>query len=399
MAGDQRGDGLRAQLTRPPSPQQPAQLRVELTVEGESPFEPMKPIEFAARAEPWRQDLEYRYHFGDGPPTGWLRDSRFPHTYAGPGSYQVFVEVRPGQRLLAAQDAVRSNVLQVRVVRKEEALPAPPSTSGNRVPSKVIAPAGEPKPEQPGARPDVRHPPSTSGNRVPSKVIAPAGEPKPEQPGAGLDVRPPEAQTGEAVSESPPASVTGVLRAEHRLLLEADTRTPQAGGRVRFTWHVEPALEGLLYLVEFGDSESAWVSHTVAEHTYARPGEYRVLIRARIGGGEVQSNDVTVAVRAADQGPFYLLIAVALAAAGAIVGAWCIIVRFRRRKNAPADDEVSTETSVVVKPHQDPGTQEVEFAAPDSEGSEVRLLPVPDRGEQAMEQGFIIRKKGGGNNE
>ena len=366
MAGDQRGDGLRAQLTRPPSPQQPAQLRVELTVEGESPFEPMKPIEFAARAEPWRQDLEYRYHFGDGPPTGWLRDSRFPHTYAGPGSYQVFVEVRPGQRLLAVQDAVRSNVLQVRVVRKEEAMPAPPSTSGNR---------------------------------VPSKVIAPAGEPKPEQPGAGLDVRPPEAQTGEAVSESPPASVTGVLRAEHRLLLEADTRTPQAGGRVRFTWHVEPALEGLLYLVEFGDSESAWVSHTVAEHTYARPGEYRVLIRARIGGGEVQSNDVTVAVRAADQGPFYLLIAVALAAAGAIVGAWCIIVRFRRRKNAPADDEVSTETSVVVKPHQDLGTQEVEFAAPDSEGSEVRLLPVPDRGEQAMEQGFIIRKKGGGNNE
>ena len=201
------------------------------------------------------------------------------------------------------------------------------------------------------------------------------------------------------VAESRPVRITVAPRAEHRLLLEADTRTPEVNGRVRFTWHIEPTLEGLLYLVEFGDSESAWVSQTVAEHAYARPGEYRALIRARIGGGEVQSNDVIVAVRAADQGPLYLLVAIVLAAAGAMLGGWRVIVRFRRRKNAPADDGVSTETSVVVRAHQDPGTQEVEATAPDSEGSEVRLLPVPDRGEQAMEQGFIIRKKGGGNNE
>jgi hypothetical protein len=64
MTGERWGAGLRAQLTRPPTPQ-PAQLRVELTAEGETPFEPMKPIQFAVRAEPWRQDLEYRYSFGD----------------------------------------------------------------------------------------------------------------------------------------------------------------------------------------------------------------------------------------------------------------------------------------------------------------------------------------------
>ena len=96
---------------------------MELTVEGETPFEPMKPIQFAARAEPWRQDLEYRYSFGDGPPTGWLRDSRFPHTYTSPGSYQVFVEVRPTRGATAASDSVKSNVLSVQVLRKEESVP------------------------------------------------------------------------------------------------------------------------------------------------------------------------------------------------------------------------------------------------------------------------------------
>ena len=53
----------------------------------------------------------------------------------------------------------------------------------------------------------------------------------------------------------------------------------------------------------------------MAEHAYVRPGGFVLLMRARIGGGEVQSNDVIVAVRAADQGPLYLLVAIVLAAA------------------------------------------------------------------------------------
>jgi hypothetical protein len=493
---EQWGEGLRAQLRRPP-PSQPATLRVELTAEGETPFEPMKPIQFAARAEPWRQDLEYRYSFGDGPPTGWLRDSRFPHIYTSPGSYQVFVEVRPTRGSSAASDSVKSNVLTVQVLRKEESIPvrlemldSPPFQVGQSL--RFAA-----RFEQAGAKLEyqfhfgdgrssawtrenvARHvyagegtyqavasvreqpregrpaPSSTSSNRLMIRVVVQPGPPKPEHLVARLDASPLEVQAGEPVrlrasvepetegleftfefgdgqesprqaeaatehrytnpgafevlvrahkgermlAESRPVRITVAPRVEHRLLLEVDTRAPEVGGRVRFTWRVEPPLEGVLYLVEFGDSESTWVSQPVAEHAYVRPGEYRVLIRARIGGGEVQSNDVIVAVRAADQGPLYVLIAVVLAAAGAMVGAWRMIVRFTRRKSACADDGASTETSVVVRPHRDPGTQEVEPAAPDSEGSEVRLLPVPDRGKQAMEQGFIIRKKGGGSHE
>jgi hypothetical protein len=427
MTGERWGAGLRAQLTRPPTPQ-PAQLRVELTAEGETPFEPMKPIQFAVRAEPWRQDLEYRYSFGDGPPTGWLRDSRFPHTYNSPGSYQVFVEVRPTRGPTAASDSVKSNALTVQVLRKEESIPAHPSTGSNRVPVRVVAQPGPPKPgapkpeQSPVARLEIYPPEAQTGEPVRLRAFVepetegleftfefgdglesprqaePAAEHRYSNPGAyEVLVR---AHKGDRiVAESRPVRITVAPRAEHRLLLEADTRTPQVGGRVRFTWRVEPPLEGVLYLVEFGDSESAWVSQPLAEHAYARPGEHRVLIRARIGGGEVQSNDVIVAVRTADQGPPYVFIAAVLAAAGAMVGVWRIIVRFRRRKSTRADDGAPTETSVVVRPHHDPGTQEVEPSAPDSESSEVRLLPVPDRGEQAMEQGYIIRKKGGGSHE
>ena len=425
---------------------------MELTAEGEGPFEPMKPIEFAARAEPWKHDLEYRYHFGDGPPTGWLRDSRYPHTYAGPGSYQVFVEVRPAQRPGAGQDAVRSNVLPVRVLRKEERGTAPPSTNDSRVRPSVTVPPAETKAERAAARPELRHPPpTTSDDRVPARAVAPPGEPRLQERTARLDVRPQEAQTGEpvrfqvfvephteglgfsfdfgdgqasprqaetvaehrytspgtygalvkvyredrVVAESKPAPVTVSPQPEHRLLLEATTRNPEVGDRVRLMWRVEPPLEGVLYLVDFGDGESVWVPQAATEHAYARPGEYRILVRARIGGGEIRSNDLVVAVRAADQGPFYLLITLASGAALALVVAWRVIVRLRRRKRARRANETSPMSSVVVKPHGDPGTQVVVSEVQDAAGPEIRLNPVIDKGQQVMEQGLIIRANRG----
>ena len=397
---------------------QPAQLRVELTAEGERPFEPTKPIQFAARAEPWTQDLEYRYDFGDGQPTGWLRDSRYPHTYAAPGSYQVFVEVRPSRRAPAAQEPVRSNVLSLRVVQKSEPAPAPSPPVSDRVPSRVIAPPRTAVPEQPVARLAVHPPEVETGEPVRLQVFV---EPHTEGLGFSFDfgdgqASPRQAETvaehrytspgtygalvkvyreDRVVAESKPAPVTVSPRPEHRLLLEATTRNPEVGDRVRFMWRVEPPLEGVLYLVDFGDGESVWVPQAATEHAYARPGEYRILVRAKIGGGEIRSNDFVVTVRAADQGPLYLLITLASGAALALVVAWRVIVRLRRRKKAGRANETSPMSSVVVKPHGDPGTQVVVSEVQDAAGPEIRLNPVIDKGQQVMEQGLIIRANRG----
>ena len=416
LQAQQSGEPLRTQLTRPPS-SQPAQLRVELTAEGEGPFEPMKPIQFAARAEPWTQDLEYRYHFGDGQPTGWLRDSRYPHTYASPGSYQVFVEVRSPHLRAAAPDPARSNVLFIRVLQRGEPSPAPSPPVSDRVPSRVIVPPRTAAPEQPVVRLAVRPLEVQTGEPALFQALVEPltggleytfdfgdGQESPRQTDAlaehrysvqGTFAARVRAYRGERmVAESPATTVTVAARPEHRLLLEATTRSPEVGSRVRFMWRAEPPLEGLLYLVDFGDGESVWAPQAATEHAYAQPGEYRALVRARIGGGEVRSNDLVVAVRAADQGPLYLFISAALAAVVVMVGAWRVAARLRRRK-AERATEASPTSSVVVTPHSDPGTQVVVSGEQGTEGPEIRLNPVVDKGRQVMEQGLIIRANRG----
>ncbi len=487
---------FRTQTRKSPSPQ-PTQLQVELMVEGDTPFEPNKPVQFAVRAEPWAQELEYLYYFGDGPPTGWLRDSRFPHTYTRPGSYQVYVEVRLRPGLGTAMGPTKSNVLTIHIQRREEAisvrlemLDGPPFQVGKAlrlvarpertasvleyqfhfgdgrssawtresVATHVYEEAGTYQAvvsirEQ--AREGRPASGSTSSNRVLISVGAQSESSRPKQLLVRLNALPPEVQVGEPVrlkasiepeaegldcifefgdehqserqaertaeyryatpgvyealvrvykgdrmvAESASARITVASpRPEHMLFLEADTRDPQVNGRVRFTWRIEPPLEGVLYLVEFGDSESAWVSQGAAEHAYTRPGEYRVLIRAKIGGKEIRSNDVLVIAHEAEQSFIYILIAIALGVAGATVAVWGIVARTKRRKRVATDLDgtagtASVHASVVVRPHPDPGLQEVEFASPGPKEFEVRLQPVHDRGTQVMDQGFIKLKK------
>jgi hypothetical protein len=196
------------------------------------------------------------------------------------------------------------------------------------------------------------------------------------------------------VGESPAATVTVAGRPEHRLLLEATMRSPEVGDRVRFMWRVEPPLEGLLYLVDFGDGESVWAPQAATEHAYKQPGEYRALVRAKIGGGEIRSNDLMVAVRAADRGALYLFVSAALAALVVMVGIWRVASGLRRGK-AARTNESSPASGVVVTPHGDPGTQVVLAGVRDTEGPEVRLQPVIDKGRQVMEQGLIIRANRG----
>lgn len=377
----------------------------------------MKPLQFAARAEPWTQDLEYRYHFGDGQPTGWLRDSRYPHAYAGPGSYQVFVEVRSPRRAAAAPDPVRSNVLLVRVLQGREPAPAPSPPVSDRVPSRVIVPPRTPVAQQPVARLAAHPPEAGTGEPVRLRVYVepltegldftfdfgdgqesprqaePVAEHRYSSPGTyGVTVK--VHREERVVAESRPVPVTVSPRPEHRLLLEATTRNPEVGGRVRFMWRVEPPLEGLLYLVDFGDGESVWVPQAATEHAFKQPGEYRILVRTKIGGGELRSNDLVVAVSAADHGPLYLLICGVLAALVVLVGVWRVVARFRRR-TAERTNQTSPTSSVTVLPHGDPGVQLVLSGGQDAGGPEIRLKPAVDKGKQVMEQGLIIRANRG----
>jgi hypothetical protein len=90
-------------------------------------------------------------------------------------------------------------------------------------------------------------------------------------------------------------------------------------------------------------------------------------------------------------------LAIALGAAGVVLLIWRISAGARNKKHAKAVEAGSAEIKVVVRPHKDLGTHQLEFSAPAATGFDVRLQPVPDSGEQVMEQGIIIHKRKEGN--
>ena len=164
---------------------------------------------------------------------------------------------------------------------------------------------------------------------------------------------------------------------------------------MRFTWRVEPPVEGVLYHVDFGDNYGGWVSEVSAEHAYRNPGAYRVLLKARIGGRDAQSNEIVVTVKEAVPGWLPIGLAATLAAVGAAVLAWLIIARVRNKKQRKAvkAGPGPVGTTVVVRSHKDLGTRSLEFSTQVSPGLEVRLQPAPDSGKQIMEHGVTIRRR------
>ena len=196
------------------------------------------------------------------------------------------------------------------------------------------------------------------------------------------------------VAESRPVSITVMPGVSHRLFLETGAGNPDITGRVRFTWRIEPPVAGVLYHVDFGDGDGGWTSEAGAEHPYKDSGVYRALLRARIGGKDIQSNEVVVTVREAVRSWLYMPLAIGLGAAGSVALVWWIIARARKRKRGGAAKAGSIGTPMAVRVHKDLGTFQVEFSLPFPSGNaDVRVKPVPDSGEQAIEQGIVIHKR------
>jgi PKD repeat protein len=488
----EQGTGLRAQSERP-SPGRPTQFRVELLVEGDPPFEPNRPIQFAALAEPWGQNLEYRYSFGDGPPTGWLGDSRFPHSYTNPGTYRVYVEVRTKPGLLAATDLWKSNIVRVQVAQKEaaisvnlETLERPPFKVGESLRFAARAEAAGLRLEYQFIFGDGRSsawmrentvhyaykaagtyqavvfvrgqslegqgaPSATINGRAMLRVVIEPDPVRDSQQAVRLDAHPVEVRPGEevrleahmepiaeefefvfgfgdgeqserqaagttfhryrnpgtyaafvriyrggrALTESQAVNITVTPGITHRLVLEANTTNPGTKERVRFTWRVEPPAEGVLYLVDFGDSYGGWVSEVSAEHAYRDRGAYRVLLKARIGGKDVQSNEIVVTVKEVVPDWLLIVLVATLAAVGAALLAWLTIARVRNKKQRKVvkAGPGPVGTMVVVHAYKDSGIRSLEFSTPVSQGVEVRFQPAPDSGKQMMEHGVTIRRR------
>ncbi len=359
------------------------------------PFLVGEPLRFAARTERTRLRLEQQFLFGDGRATTWTRENVVQHAYTKPGTYQavVFVREQPleGQSTPAAASVGRAMLTVV--------IQAGPLTDGQQ----AVTLAAYPAEIQAGAplRLQARMEPGVEGavfmfdfgdGQRSESLPDDATVHRYTNPGTYVTfVR--VYKGDKLVGESQPVNINVTPRITHRLLLHANTTNPGSMEQVRFTWNVEPYVSGVLYHIDFGDGNSGWISEAQAEHRYRASGEYRVLLKARIGETDIQSNELVVTVREVVRPWLYLSLAIALGTVGASALAWHIIARARKRKTRKTPKAESVDTIVDVRPHVDPGTQQLEFSTPVGTGSDVRFQPVPDIGEQVMERGISAPKR------
>ncbi len=171
-----------------------------------------------------------------------------------------------------------------------------------------------------------------------------------------------------------------------QLLLRATNMAYRTMERVSFAWHIEPFVAGVLYYISFGDGYGGWVSETEAEHGYRQSGAYRVLLRARVGGRDIQSNEILVTVQEVVRPLLYRWLAAILGVVGAVLVTSYVFVSARSKEGGTTAKADTRSTAVLVRPHKDTGVCRLEFSTRAAVASDVRFHPVVDTGVQLMEQ-------------
>jgi hypothetical protein len=171
-----------------------------------------------------------------------------------------------------------------------------------------------------------------------------------------------------------------------QLILSATNMAYRTMERVSFTWHIEPFVAGVLYYISFGDGYGGWVSETDADHGYRQSGSYRVLLRARVGGTDIQSNEILVTVQEVVRPLLYRWLAAILGAVGAVLVISYVFVSARKKEGESTARADTRFTAALVRPHKDTGVCRLEFSTRAAVASDVRFQPVVDMGVQLMEQ-------------
>lgn len=86
------------------------------------------------------------------------------------------------------------------------------------------------------------------------------------------------------IAESEPIEIQVVPQIVYGVTLRADKDNPFPGESVQFFGDLQPERDGAEYWFDFGDgSNSGWTISNETEHTYERPGRYRVIMEAKAG--------------------------------------------------------------------------------------------------------------------
>jgi len=296
-------------------PQQSDEFRIYLELASNPPFYVGQPVRFSLITETEQPGLQYRYNFGDGSISDWIREKEVEHVYLEARTYEVVAFARfaaEGRRIKKERAAtiIESNVVTIRIqepqprpqvsvhleadrhrIRKSQSIrfrafvePSYPNVLYNftfgdgRNSGWINASEMDHTYENEGGYKAVARARIRGERVIRSNIVTIFVEPRP------LEL--PEIE---------------VIPSDYKVYLEADKLNLIVGESVGFEGGIEPGHEEVEYNFTFGEgTHSEWLSRPVANHTYRIPGIYYAALAAKIGERTFQSNEVAITVEAID---------------------------------------------------------------------------------------------------
>lgn len=321
-----------------------------------------EPISFNAQLDTQLPEMQYQFNFGVNGPTETSSSPNITHSFSNPGRYLVSVDATT----VNGEFSLESNSLQVTVVELNLATDKEVILEGERV--RLI---GSLNPVLNNAIYEFEIGDTTISRQQPQLdyTFENAGE---------YQVSFTASVFNRSVSSEPDVITVHSIP---DLVLDVSANEAKTGDQIQFSTTGIPPELPVEYNFDFGDgSNSDWVKNSQVTHSYADEGPYEVIVEARFASGQVlNSNTLNIVIEGGF--PYWIIIVAGLVVL-AIVG--YLLVNPPKIGNGKGNATIP-KGSASIKPHIDPGKQEL---APNSTldiGQEIRLKPVKDQGVQSME--------------
>ena len=239
-------------------------------------------LRFEGSITPGAEGVRFRFVYGNGEQSEWLRQPAIDYSYSKPGRYRVALMAVIGGQTFRSSDTlitVRQIVLNLAIVD------SPPYFT-----EKPIKFTLRPAPDIKGLQFQFNYGDDSASRWQTNKTVEHVYT-APRQAHAIAVAR----KDGKILAQSNPVSLT--IKIEYKVDLTVNNTKPFSGEDVSFEGSLDPSAQNVSYRFDFGDgTQSAALAAPVTDHFYRESGRYSAALAVVIDGDTIRSSEIEMTV-------------------------------------------------------------------------------------------------------